>query len=67
MKITMNLYPHDVEILKNALICRREELRKIAAEDFKEGNETMYRRHIEEKTMCAILYDYIVDLTKCSE
>lgn len=67
MKITMNLYQNDVEILKNALICRREELRKIAAEDFKEGNETMYRRHIEEKTMCSILYDYIVDLTKCYE
>lgn len=32
--------------------------------DFKEGNETMYRRHIEEKQLCAILYDYIVDLTK---
>lgn len=67
MKITMNLYTNDIEVLKNALICRREELRKIAAEDFKEGNETMYRRHIEEKTMCSILYDYIVDLTKCSE
>lgn len=67
MKITMNLYPHDIEVLKDALICRREELREIAAEDFKEGNETMYRRHIEEKTMCAILHDYIVDLTKCSE
>lgn len=67
MKITMNLYSHDIEVLKDALICRREELREIATEDFKEGNETMYRRHIEEKTMCAILHDYIVDLTKCSE
>lgn len=64
MKITMNLYPHDVEILKDALICRRAELSEIAAEDFKRGDETIYRRHIEEKTMCAILYDYIVDLTK---
>lgn len=64
MKITMNLYPHDVEILKDALICRRAELNEIAAEDFKRGDDTMYRRHIEEKTMCAILYDYIVDLTK---
>lgn len=67
MKITMNLYPHDIEVLKDALICRREELREIATEDFKEGNETMYRRHMEEKTMCAILHDYIVDLTKGSE
>lgn len=67
MKITMNLYTSDIEVLKNALICRRKELLEIAAEDFKEGNDTMYRRHIEEKTMCAILYDYIVDLTKCSE
>lgn len=64
MKITMNLYPHDVEILKDALICHRDGLSEIAAEDFKRGDETMYRRHIEEKTMCAILYDYIVDLTK---
>lgn len=31
MKITMNLYPHDIEVLKDALICRREELREIAA------------------------------------
>lgn len=67
MKITMNLYPHDVELLKDALICRREELREIAEEEFQEGNEILYRKHIEEKTMCTILYDYIVDLTKCSE
>ena len=51
MKITMNLDPHDVEVLKDALICRREELREIATEDFEEGNETMYRRHIEEKQL----------------
>lgn len=67
MKITMNLDPHEVELLKDGLICRREELREIATEEFKEGNKTLYRHHMVEKDMCAILYDYIVDLTKCSE
>jgi len=67
MKITMNLYPHDIEVLKDALICRREELREIAAEDLKEGNKIMYNHHMFEKNMCAIMHDYIVDLTKSAE
>lgn len=67
MKITLDLSAYEIELLKDALISRREELRLIALEDAEKNNGLMFQRHMRDKTYCAILHDYIVDLTSIKE